>query len=213
MEKKQLTDVEAVENKTCGGVLDIPDLSQGKSIIDMINKANTEKNEDFSKMSKLEKRIVLAKDVIAQIEAKRYTARLGTYLDIRDKKVERYTEDSLLDKSKIGEKNIVCEVCAIGSLFVSNAILSNKKLTDDDDKMLSSLRNIFSKKEMRTLEYLFEGRDIDDMFEAKTHKNIQIKKDIAKYRVGQRGAEQRLVNIMQNIIDNKGNFKYKSILI
>ena len=213
MEKKQLTDVESVENKTCGGVLDVPDLSQGKSIIDMINNANAEKNEDFSKMSKLEKRVVLAKDVIAQIEAKRYTARLGTYLDIRDKKVERYTERSSLDKTKIGEKNVVCEVCAIGSLFVSNAILSNKKLTDDDDKMLSSLRSIFSKKDMRTLEYLFEGRDIDDMFEAKTPKNIQIKKDIAKYRVGQRGAEQRLVNIMQNIIDNKGNFKYKSILI
>lgn len=213
MKTKEQEKTGLVESATCGGVLDIPDLSQGKSIIDMINKANTEKNEDFSKMSKLEKRVVLAKDVIAQIEAKRYTARLGTYLDIRDKKVERYTEDSILDKTKIGEKNIVCEVCAIGSLFVSNAILSNKKLTDDDDKMLSSLRSIFSKKEMRTLEYLFEGRDIDDTFEAKTPANIKIKKDILKYRVGKRGAEQRLVDIMQNIIDNNGNFKYKSILI
>lgn len=185
------------------GLLEVPDLSKGKSIIDLINESNLE----FKDMDKFQKRVAIAKDVILQIELKKYKPKFGTYVEFHKK-----GEELPLTISNFKNDNVKCEVCAIGSMFVSSITSADhthkKMFTDDSMRMISSMSDIFNLKELRLLEYLFEGSDIDGKF---TKEGATFHKTIRKFRHGQRGATERLTNIMQNIINNNGKFIFETI--
>ncbi len=190
-----------------------------KSIHDF-NKLVESNNKSFKEMTKLEKRVALAEDVLKQMSLKKYKIVAGLYIDFRDEEeksckvnVENFQKDS-----------VVCECCAIGSLFLSNiAMGGGKKVTDRIEPMMASLSSIFSDKELRLLEYFFEEDDLDCLFD--------VDKDAAfdefdndaisdavysfnnKYSFHPIETDAKLTAIMENIIENNGNFIYDKVKI
>jgi len=179
----------------------------------MLDEITKNKNKEFSDMTQMEKRVALAKDVLYALKTEKYIATSGVYLDGFD-----YDFASL---KLLTDKSIQCEVCAIGSLFVSNMrkskklVLKKKYSKDDDDviaddadAMIRSMRGIFNTRDLRTLEDFFECEEGWIDFDA-TKKRLSIY-DIAKKWIseGERRVDSqiRLTDIMNNIIDNNGNF-------
>jgi hypothetical protein len=181
-------------------ICEMPNMSPGRSIMADLSKAISEKNKAFSKMTKMEKRVALAKDVIASIKSKHYIAENGTYLDVVKKKNLDYLHS--YDLETIKRSDVSCHVCAIGSLFVSTMKKKkNGKLDDvDSDEMIHAMKGIFTHSEMRLLEEIFEGGSNQDA-------------NIFYERYAADDSKGRLLGIMKNIVKNNGNFKYKNILI
>lgn len=218
MKKTALVDV---ENKApevgvlCG--LETSDINEkATNMLETLNKFTEEKNKTFAKMNKFEKRVALAKDVLASLKAKRYIAEAGTYVSIYEK--GEYKDISSVNISELNNTGVECTVCAIGSLFLSNKKQqAGKKLTDADGSIMSkSLRGIFTEKEMRMLEYMFEGEDVGNLFHGvKTTLAKDMDSFYEKYNPHGNSDydEKTLKAIMNNIIRNNGNFIYKSVKI
>ena len=163
-------------------------------------------NDRFNKLSKMEKRVAIAKDVLEQIKIKKFKPAIGGYLNLDEPIEEEINIQELLIT-----KETTCRVCAIGGIFASKVILGNKCDTTldrydtglDDDIMIDNLKSIFSEKELRKIEYAFEGFDVSygDM-------NFS-DKECSKYETffeSFENTEHRLKAIMLNIIKNKGKF-------
>lgn len=200
---------------------DVPQSKNVDGILNALDEAIKKRNENFSSMSKMEKRTEIAKDVIASLNAKKYIAERGTYLDMFDKSNPRkgqYGEDlgCRLTKDNINKETTVCHVCAIGSVFTSFAMKTKTPLSSSSDAMLRSMNSIFSKTEMRILEMLFEGHVIDDVTFDKLSK--EQKKIIRQYgsqfkKASKGSADRRLRAIMNNIIDNEGKFVFGEMVL
>lgn len=211
--------IEVVENKApavgvlCG--LENSELNdKATSILDVLNKMTEAKNKKFSEMTKNEKRVALAQDVLASLKSNKYIATTGTYVEVEVN--GEYTCLDQVNTSTILMESTTCTVCAIGSLFLSNAKQKkNKTLTSDSDKMASSLRGIFTSKEMRMLEYIFEGEDVNTEFTSKRDEVLcnDMHSFYIKHTGGSNSDDKTLKAIMNNIIKNNGNFIYKSINI
>lgn len=201
-----------------GFVLPELDLSKSKSVLKSLDEAIKKNNTEFANLSKNKQRVAIARDVIASLRKGLYKAEAGTYLLMEDttKSGNEYVRTSIVNLEKEG---VVCEVCAIGSMFVSSIKKTGAKaMTDSDNKMIRSLSYVYTKKELRTLEMCFEGSDINATFEDcdEDDKDFQLSKDAKSFykeNGGYRQDERRLMAIMENIIENKGNFIYKSINI
>lgn len=196
-----------------------------KTAIQM-NEDIQKKNDEFIRMSKAQKRIAIAKDVLVQLDAEKMKAG-DTYCEIQfeslkseefglkeyvSKKVELQT---LLPKVK------KCKVCAIGSMFISKVALGNQCKVDvedyfgegkaivdsnlnDDDMIIRNLKGIFTKTELRYIEYAYEGRDVDGSF---TSRSENFHDTVEKFYKSFRSRTFRLRAIMENIIKNEGTFK------
>ena len=182
-------------------------------IIQTINKITAKRNLSFSKMTKMQKRVALAEDVIASVRSKKYMADAGTYLSMDNK------NDGSCDATMNNYKNadVQCNVCAIGSLFMSRVKkskignLGRGIIHEDSDSMVKSLKGIFTNKELRLLEYAFEGDDIEGLFCDDTDEHDVIAFDCFSFHDKYSTDRGRLIGIMKNIIKNKGNFIYKKI--
>lgn len=143
------------------------------------------------KMTKAERRVAIAKDVIAQLKTKRFKATRGTVLGgISDKIIEGdYLTAQLCDVLPKFKK---CHVCARGAIFISAVERFNNYTGEDFDADWvdgASLR-YFTKSQLDMIECAFEGWG-------------QFFGD-AKIRGG---AEDRMCSIMKNIIANEGTFR------
>lgn len=172
-------------------------------------------NEEFKKATKAQKRVMIAKDVLAQIKAKRYFAESGEWVkplwsdDQKSIAIKLYPKSSIKDAFKSKAINS-CRVCALGGLFMSCTNLNNNTtvqdlknetyigdLVADDDKISNGLNRIFTQGQLMLIESYFEGgegyfRDGNE----KTQTFLESYND-----------DERLKIIMQNIIDNNGTFK------
>ena len=191
-----------------------------------------EKNAAFNKLTKAEKRVAIAKDVLEQLDLKKYYACSGTYfkLELNSYELEfkegESLQEYLVDNSKVES----CSVCAIGSIFASKVRLSNKFNIDHyhdgiddhelalyDHDMEYSLNEIFSEEQYRLMEVAFEGNDIiglfteeeDPEYKSKSELTAKDKRYLAaiKFYDNYRNSEDRMRGIMLNIIENKGKFK------
>lgn len=184
-----------------------------------------EKNKSFSKLGKMQKRVMIARDVIAQVKAKKFKVKTGTYCDLKINKKYKPEVEGELELQSLMESGVVekCTVCAIGGIFASKVSIGNKfninvenDSWDDenpdlridnelsDDEIFKNLENIYSSEELRKIEYAFEGNDIDDSF---WHEEDEFHKNILSYSKVHKNVDNRLIAIMQNIIDNNGKFK------
>lgn len=189
---------------------DSPLHEKTENVLEAINKAIENRNKTFSEMTRLEKRIEIAKDVIASVHSKKYVAEQNTYLSLssRTESCIDYTLDN------IKQPHVICNVCAIGSMFVSDVLKTDKLKKSfgfHHSSMVKTLSNIYSERELRILEMCFEGNDVHDMFVEENE--TQLRKDARNFRGQFNTPRKRLLGIMENIVKNNGHFIYKSIKI
>lgn len=159
-------------------------------------------NAKFLKMTKAEKRVAIAKDVIAQIEVRRLVPKNMTFLDIPE--APESLENDANELRDVLLTVPTCEVCAKGALFVC-AVERMDKLTvgqytigADRDYMLK----LFTPKQWDLIESAFEGWSsifVDGMI-VNTPK-------VEKFSDQYPDPADRMVAIMKNIIKNHGTFK------
>ena len=160
----------------------------------------------FSKANRMRKRVMIARDVLAQISAGKMIVTQGTYLILGDnRRLEEKDQNKELCDLLSGVK---CEVCAIGAAFVSGVKFKDKlkvneasppwsgDLVIDDHKMTEYLSGIFTEEEMREFERIFEGFGYD-------YAN-PFKASVREHYV--HDPEMLLTMIMHNIIATGGRF-------
>ena len=114
-------------------------------------------NNYFNGLSPEEKRVAIAKDVIAQLKAEKIQACSGVYIDIED-----VPNDGNISLQKYLPET-QCEVCALGALFHSHIKYNNKVSYKDylnestSNLIVEKLQNYFSFEQMSMIEYAFEG--------------------------------------------------------
>ncbi len=129
---------------------------------------NTLTIKEFKALSKSDRTVLVAKDVIQQIKAKRYNARAGSYIKNIVFKGKSYYYDFGFENDDI-KKNFEeidsCIVCAIGSCILSTTKFANKLKFGDvgattnsfNPKAITLLNTIFTPKQQLLIECCFEG--------------------------------------------------------
>lgn len=172
------------------------------------------RNRRFKVMSRAEQRVAIAKDVIAQLDAKKIVAR-STYFSppqkVEDKCRARYGDEKVreLDLSEVTAQ-VKCEVCGIGAVFLSTVEFNDKlKVKEffsydpihgylsDRDNQVEYLGKWFSSKQLDEIEEYFENGS-PGCDEAKPWSSSPIQREVKR--------EKRLRMIMENIISNNGKF-------
>ena len=139
----------------------------------------------LSEAKKRKMRIAVAKDVVNRITMGKLLANIGSYILLRNSYSYSHT---IFNTPTQAEKK--CTVCAIGGAFLSFARLYNNvegKLKDGYSgvDMYNLLYECFSHKQLSLMEDCFENQDYTE------------------------NDTDRLLIIMQNIVDHKGDFKPK----
>lgn len=164
-------------------------------------------NTKFTKMSKAQKRITIAKDVIASLRLGKFNASPGTYFSLADKNYREEEARPSDNQALLLDTAISCEVCAIGAIFASKVRSGNKCNLDlggspDDNILINNLKGIFTEKELRIIETAFEGEAQSNM----VNDNIEIEAANWFRNNHPDKDDKRLIAIMKNIIKNKGTF-------
>lgn len=165
------------------------------------------RNKWFNGLGVEDKRVAVAKDVLEQLDLKKFVAEEGTYFYLESKAKEGESLQKVIDK---GES---CSVCAMGAVFASKVRLGNDcNITDDilwdsciktgDEEVLKHTEDIFSERTMRLMEWCFEGVDIVDFF----WDDYKLEERVDVFRISYKTSDSLIRAIMQNIIDNKGEF-------
>lgn len=177
-------------------------------------------NKRFAAMTKAQKRVAIAKDVLAALATKKIEAESGTY----------YLRTKALGDKLNGEQ---CNACAIGALFACQVERTPKlKLTDasdyydstdvywDEDAheykegaaersfasygMRETLRKFFGDKQLGLIETAFE-QDDDYCYDLNLDGDTV---DAAiKFGSRYRSDRGRMRAIMENIVANRGEFR------
>lgn len=182
--------------------------------------------EKFEALSKEEKKVLVAKDVLAQIKAGKYIANKGEYVKIYNTPIE-LSKDIKKNFNKI-EK---CYVCGIGACLMSITRFANKLTFEDvgirfndyccnedvgisQNKIKSLLTSVFTEEEIATIESLFEGGNT-----AYAEHNLGLNRRTREaikynyeYTLGDLQPKERLIYIMKNIIANKGKLEINYVI-
>lgn len=151
-------------------------------------------------------RVQIARDVIAQLAAKRIIAAGGSYIRWAGFRNQQAIGDM---DAKVQPPPPNCKVCAIGAVFVCALDRHNElRLRDtngstpDDDNMLRYLARWFDEYQLRLMECAFEGSDVSDA--------LPDDDAYAAVEFGEQhehDADALMRAIMNNVIANKGTFK------
>jgi hypothetical protein len=159
-------------------------------------KSIAERNAEFAGMTKMEKRVALAKDVLTQMELQNFIPTPGTYID----SFGGYDKDEF-GVTDYGKPIIqeTCNVCALGALTLS--LLDGDAVNSTGRNKVSchdalDVAGLWSTKETEDIERAFEGGHYRDAFGNYSH---------------QPEAEFRMKEIMLNIIQNDGIFNGKQL--
>ena len=156
----------------------------------------------------------IAKDVLKQLRLKRYVATPGTYVNLNN--IGFTSNDESFKKLFKTDKEVTCEVCALGSAFVSLVNIANKCSVGEmeeayDNGMFERLSKHFGVNNVALMESAFECRAMNSFGT-----------DDMAYEVLELAAEwgrrfddptKRLRAIMQNVIRNNGDFKLPKKLV
>lgn len=177
-------------------------------------------NAEYKTLTRAEKRVMIARDVIAALRAKALDAKEGSYVYIdTTRTTERYwggtyetnvynkfLKDS--DQSESFQKLLPslpdCKVCAKGAIFVCAVARQNKVETakaDDvrefeGEALSENLRGIFSARQLDLIEAEFEREDMQFTLGPGWEPVMKERED----------PTERMIAIMKNIIRNKGTF-------
>lgn len=188
-------------------------------LVKSLNKKIAKDNLEFQKLSPAEKRVQIARDVLAQLASKRLIARGRTWLRQPEKDMLLETKTAL--KNKDVELQTVlsglkkCEGCALGGMFMCaveradnlkisqlinfDTVERNKEdLIVEGDDAFSYLGKFFSRNQLDLIESAFE-RGNGASSETRSENFV--------YNIDDPSERMRL--IMENIIANNGTFNYK----
>lgn len=173
------------------------------------------KTEEKWKSSKRsEKRVIIAKDVIKQINNQKIKPNTGSYINAVDLKNNPefcfYNDDNFDVKENY--KNLSCSACALGSLMLVITSYDNNLQIQDfkhenfkSSKLRKMFYSIFSKRQLALIELAFEVRctffyeNVHDLIEKdKIDSIIRYYETLNPY--------ERMMLIMKNIIKNNGTF-------
>jgi hypothetical protein len=191
--------------------------------VEKINKVLLKSNAAFKKATKAEKRVMIAKDVLAQIKANRYIAESGTWVDA-NWNIRNEIDGTESVQKLFADRTIeTCNVCALGSLFMSCTNLNNNTCVSDinyggegteigerieeGDTLSNGLNKIFSKKQLQLIEVYFEKGD--GWFGEDGYTGNYIGEDsrhVEYFNDAYPDDDERLVEIMKNIVANDGTF-------
>lgn len=148
-----------------------------------------------------EKRVALAKDVMAKLVARAIIPYFGAY--------------ALVDR-------IGCHTCALGSLMVACCGAPEHSIGSDPDELISCLSPLFSIEELATIEAAFEGTSGMPLASEARHRNgifgadFETRLDAAVDAFGpapdegdegfEDAAANRIHDIMLNIVKRDGRF-------
>jgi len=177
------------------------------------------KEKSFSKLTKAEKRVAIAKDVLKWIKVGMIRPEHDGYFEMDDKLKTKI--DSIEGKKELQEllPGTTCNVCAKGALFIADIMKRDNFTTKNlsfigNCTIVKRLDGIFSENQLNLIETAFEKNIIHDNKDLLSYKN-----DEGYYHnssLGQKAIdfgnkydepEERLIAIMKNIIKNKGTFK------
>ena len=168
------------------------------------------------------KAVEIARDVIAQLRLTRIVASPGNYLIINDRNPE--SSLYLLDNEPYNgsfkdalkkHKQITCEVCAIGSVYIGYINRFNNVTTDqaretDRLDMLQTLSKIFTEDQLCLMEAAFEGSWVYEAswFQAlDNNSRYNFNSLIDDYYRKYLTANELLRAIMLNVIRHNGEFR------
>jgi len=138
----------------------------------------------LTEKQKQKMRVAVAKDVIKRIQLEKLTGATGKYIEDKNLSSKSYHSPDQAEKN--------CSVCAIGAVFLSYVRLYNginRPLNYNyGADMYHILNECFLYKQLA---------DIDNYFEFEEHWVIH----------GASNDTDRILMIMQNIVDHKGTFK------
>lgn len=153
----------------------------------------SERNAAFNTATRMEQRVMIAQDVIEQLDAKEFLARRGEY----------YYPVSTDSYSK---EKVACSVCAIGALAVSVLDGEVNNLRADytyqtGQNLGTALSDYFDVYELRVIEAAFEGTPVRSEYDQDNGFHGDY---LGSFLYG--NATENLRNIMENIVNNGGNF-------
>jgi hypothetical protein len=175
---------------------------------------STEMNNKFNSLSKAEKRVLIAKDVIAMVNAGKRQPITSFYLRINNS-WDFSNNDSV---QKIVD-DISCYCCALGACLLSTIKYVNSVefheldiINSDSSEIWRLLKSLFTPKQMLLIEYAFESKESGDRVGEDSFKQTLTEKEVElSIKFGKRYfySKDRLIAIMENIIKNKGTFRVK----
>lgn len=193
--------------------------------IDKINNAIKKTNAEFKKATKAQKRVLVAKDVLAQIKAKRYIAEAGMWVRPNwSHKIDSCSIDITDSVQKLfADRSIEsCNVCALGGMFMSCTNLNNnttvEQLEDEvadrlgekiehGENLSNGLNKIFTSKQLQLIEMYFEnGEGWFGEYGYTGCSNGTDQHHIEAFYEKYPDDDDRLKEIMKNIIANDGTF-------
>jgi hypothetical protein len=163
------------------------------------------------------RRVAIAEDVIAGLNAKRLIATSGSYV-ATELPIETHGDNVELQKI-LAENLKSCEVCAKGAMFIAAVEKFDKlKLNIDeynhhnvledfnqDDAVCDHLENYFKREQLDLIEKVFEGADFLEDIDLYNSKAIEEENFVAVgYLFKFPDATDRMIAIMENVIRNKG---------
>lgn len=200
----------------------------------------TERNAWYNALSKPEKAVAVCEDVLLQIKSKKYVMTAGTYvqLELSDDVTQRTIND-ILKKEALDElvsaKSVTCNVCAIGSAFMSCVRLGNdiesstvlgisennkdywgdyehtpgNTIDGDEEVAFNKLEEVFSEKEYRAMEYIFEDAfDVSSKFKSE---ELDILLDYYDVGYSDLESEGKMIKMCKQIIKDKGYFLVEGV--
>lgn len=180
----------------------------------MISKSTIRRwNKKFHDATKADKRVLIAKDVIQQIEAGMYKP-TSVYVNVNTRL------DGDLDFQSNSDK-VKCECCGVGACLISLIRFTNNATIEEVDysfhrKLSNRLEECFSVKQLALIELMFEQSIIKFCGEVKTNlggnwRSTFSEKEALKLNESKKlykdSKKKRLIQIMENIVRNNGTFK------
>lgn len=162
-------------------------------------------------MTAQEKRISLAKDVIAQLEAKCITAMNSQYCNIQ------FAEelDETLQVNQVLDKVTSCDVCLKGALFITDVInrnhctigeVGNEKVSWN--RVISKrFADVFTQDQLDLMEVAFEGDIVQEGDYLGTWiEPTDIGQAALDFYDSNKNPDIMIIEILQNLIENDGEF-------
>lgn len=164
-------------------------------------------NKAFAKASKAQKIVIVAKDVLAILAARRIKAVTGTYVSLE--MIPRARLEGLKDMSELMKLPSLpaCNVCAIGAaMFATTLRLDHVPIEsyhDCDDLSFDNLSADYSEADRLGLTTDMSNR-ARDIFPHDLLRRMEVAFEESEYGYNKTAASGRLKDIYTNLVENKG---------